>query len=193
MKRIILNVGEFAVSKKPATLETILGSCVAVCLWDANRRIGGLNHYLLPFEQPGTPLSNIYGATSIDAMVHQVINTGADINSLQAQIFGGGSVLIPSEDVFNVGMENIRIARKKLHEYDIPVIGERVGATHGIRVVFKTYTGEVTIRPLGEMPYHNSAAENIIRRTAQPCKKCIICGSCKDLPKREGIGQKIHK
>ena len=33
-------------SEKP--LSTLLGSCVAVCLFDPQLRIGGLNHFMLP-------------------------------------------------------------------------------------------------------------------------------------------------
>ena len=72
MKRIILNIGELAVSKESATLETILGSCVAVCLWDEQQRIGGLNHYLLPSEQPGAEKSTVYGGTSIDTLIEHM-------------------------------------------------------------------------------------------------------------------------
>ncbi len=35
------------VSDEPTSVTTILGSCVAVCLWDTARRIGGINHCLL--------------------------------------------------------------------------------------------------------------------------------------------------
>lgn len=185
MKRIILNIGEFAVSKEPVILETILGSCVAVCLWDEASHIGGLNHYLLPREQPGAAKSTTYGATSIDAMVKQIIDIGADINNLQAQIFGGGSVITALDEIFNIGAENVWIAQEKMHEFGIPVVGEFVRSKHGIRVSFKTGTGEVVTRPLGEQAGRVSKKEGeAIRQIVQPCKECIMCGSCHDLLKR---------
>lgn len=48
MKRIMLSIGDVVVSKEPAMLETILGSCVAVCLWDEKIGMGGMNHIMLP-------------------------------------------------------------------------------------------------------------------------------------------------
>ena len=185
MKRIILNIGEFAVSKEPAVLETILGSCVAVCLWDEVRSIGGLNHYLLPQEQHGATKSTTYGATSIDVMVKEIIAIGADINNLQAQIFGGGSVITALDDIFNIGAENVWIAQEKMHHYGIPVVGEYVRGKNGIRVIFKTCTGEVVTRPLGEQSGRVSKTEsNAVRQIMQPCKECIMCGSCAELLNR---------
>jgi chemotaxis protein CheD len=191
MKRIILNIGEFAVSKEPAVLETILGSCVAVCLWDEVRRIGGLNHYLLPREQPGAARSTTYGATSIDNMVTEIINIGAELNNLQAQVFGGGSVITALDDIFNIGTENVWIAQEKMHEYGIPIVGEHIRAKSGIRVIFKTYTGEVVTRPLGEQTVKITKKESdAVCRVMQPCKKCITCGSCAELLNRRRNNKK---
>jgi chemotaxis protein CheD len=186
MKRIILNIGEIAVSKEAATLETILGSCVAVCLWDDKFRIGGLNHYLLPHEQPNTPKSTVYGATSIDALVEQVVAAGADIRNLQAQIFGGGSVITDLDDIFNIGVENVRIAQIKLQEYDIPIVSAHVRAKQGIRVIFKTLSGEVTVKPLGKIGANDVSGNEsaAFRQQTQPCKTCIMCGSCPELLER---------
>lgn len=186
MKRIILNIGEIAVSREPAILETILGSCVAVCLWDEISHIGGLNHYLLPLEPVTTPRSTVYGATSIEAMIQQIIEIGADIDHLQAHIYGGGSVIAGLDDIFNIGMENVRIAREKLYGYGIPIICEHIRARHGIRIVFKTSTGGVKITPLGELSNRLSATETAaVHKQMRPCKSCIMCGSCDELLERK--------
>ncbi|HEX2974864.1 MAG TPA: chemotaxis protein CheD, partial [Bacteroidales bacterium] len=36
------------VSREPVIVNTILGSCVAVCLYDTLLKYGGINHYMLP-------------------------------------------------------------------------------------------------------------------------------------------------
>jgi chemotaxis protein CheD len=186
MKRIILNIGEIAVSREPAKLETILGSCVALCLWDEARRIGGLNHYLLPHEQPNSPKSTVYGATCIDALVGRMTKAGAEIPTLQARIYGGGSVIAELDDLFSIGMDNVRIAREKLAEYGIPVVATHVRARQGIRVVFETSTGEVTVKPLGSEIAVGFPGKQpgMASKQLQPCKSCIMCGSCEDLRER---------
>ena len=40
--------GEFFVSDEDMLIVTTLGSCIAACLWDRERRIGGMNHFMLP-------------------------------------------------------------------------------------------------------------------------------------------------
>ena len=45
---VYLHPGQVFVSPDPAVVTTILGSCVAVCVFDPVLRVGGTNHYLLP-------------------------------------------------------------------------------------------------------------------------------------------------
>lgn len=145
MKRICLNIGDIVVTRGPAILETILGSCVAVCLWDSRQRIGGLNHYLVPTGRGEPERPNLYGNNSVRNLIKQTINLGADYQSLQARIFGGGSILKSLEDIFTIGAENVRIAREILGEYGIPVVHDFVGAECGIRIAFRTDSGAVSV------------------------------------------------
>jgi chemotaxis methyl-accepting protein methylase/chemotaxis receptor (MCP) glutamine deamidase CheD len=145
MKRICLNIGEIAVTREPAVLETILGSCVAVCLWDARKKIGGLNHFLVPSGLGREDRPNLYGITSIRSLIEQVFQLGAERSDLQARIFGGGSILKPLEDLFTIGAENVKIAREILAEFDIPVVNDFIGAECGIRISFNTFSGEVSV------------------------------------------------
>lgn len=145
MKRICLNIGEIAVTREPAVLETILGSCVAVCLWDTREKIGGLNHFLVPSGLGRADRPNLYGITSIRSLVEQVLNLGADRRNLQARIFGGGSILKPLEDLFTIGAENVKIAREVLGEFGIPIVNDFIGAECGIRISFNTLSGEVSV------------------------------------------------
>ena len=40
--------GEYFVHDEDMLIMTTLGSCIAACLWDRERRIGGMNHFMLP-------------------------------------------------------------------------------------------------------------------------------------------------
>ncbi len=145
MKRISLNIGDIAVSREPVIMETILGSCVAVCLWDTSHHIGGLNHYLVPTGRGAAEQPNLYGINSVRSLIEQTLRVGADIRSLQARIFGGGSIMKSLEDIFTIGAANVQIAREILAEYGIPVIQDFVGAECGIRISFKTSNGAVAV------------------------------------------------
>ncbi len=145
MKRICLNIGDIVATREPALLETILGSCVAVCLWDPRQRIGGLNHYLVPSGRGEPERANLYGMTSIRRLIDQVLALGADRSRLQARIFGGGSILKSLEDIFTIGAANVRIARELLARDGIPVVHDFVGAECGIRIAFRTDSGSVRV------------------------------------------------
>lgn len=145
MKRVSLNIGDITVSREPVIMETILGSCVAVCLWDTSHHIGGLNHYLVPTGRGASEHPNLYGVNSVRNLIEQTLRVGADIRSLQARIFGGGSIMKSLEDIFTIGAANVRIAREILAEYGIPVIQDFVGAECGIRISFKTNNGAVAV------------------------------------------------
>ena len=40
--------GQYYAGAGHGSISTVLGSCVATCLWDPVLRIGGMNHFMLP-------------------------------------------------------------------------------------------------------------------------------------------------
>ena len=53
--------GEYFVHDEDLLIMTTLGSCIAACLWDRERRIGGMNHFMLPDTGGGAADSGRYG------------------------------------------------------------------------------------------------------------------------------------
>ena len=78
-------------------LVTVLGSCVAACLWDRVTGLGGMNHFMLPddLREGGTPLSvaGRYGAYAMELMINRLLKAGARRGRLEAKVFGGAEVL----------------------------------------------------------------------------------------------------
>ena len=71
--------GEFRVSRDPSeVLSTVLGSCVAVCLWDPTAKVGGMNHFLLP-AAPGQGDAKMlrYGAHAMEVLINEVLKLGS--------------------------------------------------------------------------------------------------------------------
>jgi hypothetical protein len=67
--------GEYRVSRDPAeVLSTVLGSCVAVCMWDPSARVGGMNHFLLP-AAPGQGDAKMlrYGAHAMEVLINELL------------------------------------------------------------------------------------------------------------------------
>ena len=53
--------GEYYVSHEDLVIMTVLGSCIAACLWDSRMRVGGMNHFMLP-EGDSLDVSGRYGS-----------------------------------------------------------------------------------------------------------------------------------
>src|SRR5271156_5187741 len=89
----------------PSRVTTILGSCVAVCLWDKVRRVGGINHFILPYRRDDRP-SPRFGDIAIARLVEEMRHLGCDPGSMRAKVFGGAAVLPFASGGDPVGEQN---------------------------------------------------------------------------------------
>lgn len=142
--------GQYIITSVPALISTVLGSCVSVCLWDRERSIAGLNHYLLPGNESDESGNPNRGLTSTTMLVHSMINRNVKLENLEAKVFGGCNSLYRNNDVFKVGERNINMALEVLKSFDIPVAAKHVGGMYGRKIVFNTSTGKVRMRILSK-------------------------------------------
>ena len=130
-------------SAQPSEVTTILGSCVAVCLWDRYLGIGGINHYMLPTWNGMELASPKYGNIAIERLTARMLQLGCKKNNLVAKVFGGGEVITVSSSSMHIGERNIMVAEEMLLEQNIPIIGRSTGGKNGRKIIFNTHTGEV--------------------------------------------------
>jgi chemotaxis protein CheD len=130
-------------SAQPAEVTTILGSCVAVCLWDRYLGIGGINHYMLPTWNGMELASPKYGNIAIERLTERMLQLGCKKNNLVAKVFGGGEVITVSSSSMHIGERNVMVAEEMLMEQNIPIIGRSTGGKNGRKIIFNTHTGEV--------------------------------------------------
>jgi len=144
-----LHPGQLFVSKENHEVTTILGSCVAVCLWDASAKIGGINHYLLPSFVGDGVASPRFGDISIRELLSTLLASGCDRRRFQAKLFGGACVLEAFRARKNhLGSQNVRTARQLLAAEAIPVVGEDVGGDRGRKLIFTTADGSAWVKEL---------------------------------------------
>lgn len=142
-KRHFLYPAAMLVSKQPHLVNTILGSCVAVCLYDPINRFGGINHFMLPLWNGQGLASPKYGNIAIEKLVEKMVSLGSNRSHLKAKVFGGGEVIETNISNFQIGSRNISIAIELLEEYRIPIVSSSLGGKHGRKILFNTQTGEV--------------------------------------------------
>ena len=136
--------GEFFVSEEDMLIVTTLGSCIAACLWDRDRRIGGMNHFMLPEGQGD---SGRYGSYAMELLINQLMKRGASRSSLEAKVFGGG-VVIASMTSLNVGERNTQFVLDYLRTERIPVVSKDVLDTCARKVCMLPASGKVLMKRL---------------------------------------------
>jgi len=124
-------------------ITTLLGSCVAVCLYDRRQQFGGMNHFMLPLWNGNGLASPKYGNIAILQLVQKMESLGSNRNDLVAKVFGGASVLDVSSDLFNVGKRNADLAIAELNTLRVRVIASSLKGDKARKIIFNTFTGEV--------------------------------------------------
>ncbi|MBL0740599.1 chemotaxis protein CheD [Chryseolinea lacunae] len=129
---------------RPAEVKTILGSCVAICLFDPVLRIGGMNHYMLPYWTGEGRPSEKYGDIAIEMLVEKLLNAGSSSGSLRAKVFGGAEQF--GDQPYEVGLRNVECAKEVLYALNIPIVGFNVAGKKGRKITFTTDTGQVRLQ-----------------------------------------------
>ncbi len=140
---IFLGAGELAFATGPAVVKTLLGSCVGLALYDPERRLGGMCHFLLP-EGPDYERSTRFGRVAIKALISKFLFRGSDPRRLRAWMAGGAMILEPSA-IFFVGERNIAIADEMLATVGISPLVRDVGGDRGRRMRLDTQSGQASI------------------------------------------------
>jgi len=141
-----INPGGWAIeTERP--ISTLLGSCVAVCLFDPKLKLGGMNHFLLP-RISNTANSDIdvimNGDYSMEVLVNGLLNKGAQKARLVAKAFGGGTII--SSINMDIGGRNSAFAHEWLEREGIPLVASDFNGPWSRKVVFVPQSGDAFCR-----------------------------------------------
>ncbi|CAK0779514.1 chemotaxis protein CheD [Azospirillaceae bacterium] len=155
--------GEIYCDRQPRVLRTILGSCVAVCLWDRRLRFGGMNHFLLPRCPLNAERSTRYGDVAIPVLIEKMLGLGSRISDLQAKIFGGANVLRSPRggEIYSVGKSNAEVAISELNHHRISVVACRLSGNEGVVILQCTDCGDVWLRPISSSSVSESLPDDV--------------------------------
>jgi len=138
-----LKPGFIYVSTKPTMISTVVGSCIAVCVFDRKQKIGGMNHFQFPVIRSPKQATARYGNVAVFTLINLMINEGSEPEHIEAQILGGA--YHPEITEKNIGLENIKVAKKILTKKKIRIVSEHVGGEKGRKIIFNTNTNEVAV------------------------------------------------
>lgn len=152
MEQYFLLPGTIYIGNTDSVIVTILGSCVAICLWDEVTRIGGMNHYMLPlWNGEGVPTPK-YGNIAIPKLIKKLEEKGIPISRLKAKVFGGANLLSSNAQrgVSLIGDRNIEIAYEFLEKYRIPIIAQDVGGNMGRKIIMNVGNFEIRLKRIAK-------------------------------------------
>lgn len=142
----IINPGGWIVeSERP--IATLLGSCVAVCLYDPKLRLAGMNHFLLPTGNRRSINDDdtvLHGDYAMEVLRNAMFARGASDGRLVAKAFGGGNVVNAIQ--MAIGTRNAEFARQWLQREGIPLLAADLGGSWSRKVVLDPLTGDVFCR-----------------------------------------------
>ncbi|MBL4705336.1 MAG: chemotaxis protein CheD [Flavobacteriales bacterium] len=126
---------------------TVLGSCIAVCLYDTHKMVGGINHYMLPLWNGNGLATPKFGNVAIEKLIQRMELMNCRRDTMIAKVFGGAN---QSQGVINIGGRNTQVAFDMLEEAGIRIVAKSVGGSVGRKIILNTGTGEVLMKYVGD-------------------------------------------
>ncbi|MFH0984861.1 MAG: chemotaxis protein CheD [Candidatus Omnitrophota bacterium] len=148
---IVVRIADIKTGQNPSVITTVLGSCVAVCLYDPVQEIGGMLHCMLPQAPEGKTDFNKakFADTGVKELLAQLIRYPLVKKELiTAKIFGGGHVL--KHVTLDIGGDNVEAVRQVLARLEIRVLAVKTGGNQGCSIAFDLATGRVKYQAFGQ-------------------------------------------
>jgi chemotaxis protein CheD len=146
--------GEYYVTCHDEAITTVLGSCISACVRDPERRVGGMNHFMLPEDSPNprngwldpaVRLATRYGSYAMESLINDLMKLGAARERLEFKVFGGGRVLTSMTDI---GARNIDFVHGFLRIEGYKLAAEDLGGTQPRKIIYFPAAGRVRVRRL---------------------------------------------
>ena len=147
-------VGEIRASDRPEWITTLLGSCIATCLYDEVAQIAGMNHFMLPDSVANPRQCASFGVHAMELLINRIMKMGGNRSRLKAKVFGGSAV-VNASDKWNVGAKNIEFAKRFLEVEEIPIVASHTGGSSGMQIQFHTQSMKVLVRELDQATVKN--------------------------------------
>lgn len=161
--------GEYFATTSNLALVTVLGSCVSACIFDREKGIGGMNHFMLA-EGDSSSLGGAsarYGTFAMEVLINHLYKLGARRGLLVAKVFGGGQVMA-SLASSKVGEQNARFVLNYLETEGIPVVAKDLLDVYPRKLYFFPENGRVLVRKL--VRQHN---ETVARREREYAERLV--------------------
>lgn len=174
-RRVSIHIGGIHASGKPTVIETLLGSCVAVCLYDPVESIGGMNHIFLPgrADMRHFDATARFGINAMELLINRLMRLGASRERFVAKAFGGAHMMLEVSKENGIGAKNAEFVLDFLEMESIPLVNHNLGGYDARRIYFHTDTGEVFLKRITPARYQRIELQEqeILKRARKEAKQ----------------------
>jgi len=147
---LVLPPGGYCVAGDGCRMRTLLGSGVVITLWERNRKIGAMAHFLPSLSCAGIPLEldGHCGLDGLQRVLDELDYSHINPADCVARICGGGLVVSRTDRVpsLNSGQASGEFARRLLRACELPIISEGFYPMGRHQIIFDAGTGRVQAR-----------------------------------------------
>lgn len=153
---VSIQSGQFYATSEDLVISTLLGSCIAACVWDPMVGVGGMNHFMLPQDKSATPGSGSarFGLYAMEMLINDLMKLGASRSRLEFKITGGGNMMGS-----DVAQRNIEFIHDFLQTEGFRLAANDVGGTQARRVAFMPVEGRMMVAHLDHSMDNRVVAE----------------------------------
>jgi chemotaxis protein CheD len=144
-----VGMGQLMTAEKPARLCSVLGSCVAVCIYHPRYGVGALAHVVLPDSQGHTGAEGKFADTAVPAIV-QALGKKTDARAGFVAKIAGGASMFSAAGPLQIGVANATAVKAALAKANVKLVAESLGGTQGRRVEFDPGDGSLRIEIQGQ-------------------------------------------
>jgi chemotaxis protein CheD len=147
---IFLHPGDYYFADRHTRIRTLLGSCVAITFWHPELSVGGMCHFMLPERGSEHKTGNVpdgrFADAAIALLLKEIDAVGAPYREYQVKLFGGGNMFPQNSNKNQLGIQNIKAARRLVKHYGFTCVAEHLGDIGHRNIIFEVWSGEVWVR-----------------------------------------------
>lgn len=148
-RQVYVGIADVIVSRNQVNLYTVVGSCIAVCIYDPVKHIGGMVHVMLPemslfkSKEPPTKFADV----AVPQLIAKMESEGGKRSWMTAKLAGGANVLKTlTNGGESIGQKNFDATVKALVKERVRIADQDVLGNKARTVLFNIENGVVDIK-----------------------------------------------
>jgi len=162
---VIISPGEYFATSEDIIIQTLLGSCISVCLYSDFDRLAAMNHFMLPryveVDKITSSESGRYGMYAMELIIGEFVKRGIKKGNLKAKVFGGSNVIDFDRQHDSVASNNIKFAVNFLDREKIPMISCHLGGSSARKILFLARSRKVLLKEIGDREKQSTIREEL--------------------------------